>query len=143
MWMQDFFSNFAPELLIMTIMRKLIFLFLMMCCSFEMHAIELDGKYKSKSGELMFIFKSDSLYVNIAQSQRNVSSFKLVKTKENDDSKTFNAYESFLQNGQITYREVLIRVTRKNDKEYLLEYFGKDKDREYNTSERYNLMLVE
>ena len=143
MWMQDFFSNFAPELLIMTIMRKLIFLFLMMCCSFEMHAIELDGKYKSKSGELMCIFKSDSLYVNIAQSQRNVSSFKLVKTKENDDSKTFNAYESFLQNGQITYREVLIRVTRKNDKEYLLEYFGKDKDREYNTSERYNLMLVE
>ena len=143
MWMQDFFSNIAPELLIMTIMRKLIFLFLMMCCSFEMHAIELDGKYKSKSGELMFIFKSDSLYVNIAQSQRNVSSFKLVKTKENDDSKTFNAYESFLQNGQITYREVLIRVTRKNDKEYLLEYFGKDKDREYNTSERYNLMLVE
>ena len=143
MWMQDFFSNFAPELLIMTIMRKLIFLFLMMCCSFEMHAIELDGKYQSKSGELMFIFKSDSLYVNIAQSQRNVSSFKLVKTKENDDSKTFNAYESFLQNGKITYREVLIRVTRKNDKEFLLEYFGKDKDREYNTSERYNLMLVE
>ena len=115
----------------------------MMCFSFESHATDLDGKYLSQSGELLFVFKGDSLYVDIAQSQRNVSAFKLVKTKESKDSTTFNAYESYLDKGQITYREVLIRVTRVKKKEYLLEYFGKDKDREYNSNERYNIRLVE
>ena len=124
-------------------MRKLYFIFLMLCCSFESYAIELNGKYLSQSGELLFRFVNDSLYIDIAQSQRNVSAFKLVKTKEDKKTTTFNAFESYLDNGRVTYREVLIRVSRLKSKEYLLEYFGKDKDREYNTSERYHIKPIE
>ena len=124
-------------------MKKCLFLFLIMCCAFESHAIEPKGKYISQSGELLFRFVADSLYIDIAQSQRNLSAFKLVKNKESKNSTAYNAYESYLNNGQITYREVLIRVTRQKDKEYLLEYFGKDKDRDYNSNERYNIKLVE
>ena len=124
-------------------MRKYLFLFLMMCCSYELHAVELNGKYLSQSGELLFRFTSDSLYIDIAQSQRNISSFKLVKNNENKKTTTFNAYESYLQNGRVTYREVLIRVTKTKGKEYILEYFGKDKDRDYNSNERYNIKLID
>lgn len=124
-------------------MRKFLFLFLMLCCSFEANAIELNGKYQSQSGELLFIFTNDSLYIDIAQSHRNVSAFKLVKNKEDKKSISYNAYESYLDKGQVTYREVLIRVTEQKKKQYLLEYFGKDKDRDYNSNERYNIRLVE
>ena len=123
-------------------MKKLIFLFLMLCCSYESYAIELNGKYLSQSGELLFIFTADSLYIDIAQSQRNISAFKLVKNTENKKTTTFNAYESYLENGRVTYREVLIRVTWLKRKEYLLEYFGKDKDRDYNSNERYTIRLI-
>lgn len=114
----------------------------MLCCSFESHAIELNGKYLSQSGELLFRFTSDSLYIDIAQSQRNVSAFKLIKQKDSKKSVTFNAYESYLEKGLVTYREVLIRVTWLKNKKYLLEYFGKDKDRDYNSNERYNIELI-
>ena len=125
-------------------MKKYIFLFLMMCCAFESHAIEPKGKYISQSGELLFRFVADSLYIDIAQSQRNLSAFKLVKSKQSTEETTaYNAFESYLKNGQVTYREVLIRVTQQKDKEYLLEYFGKDKDRDYNSNERYNIKFVE
>lgn len=124
-------------------MRKLLFLFLMLCCSYETYAIELNGKYISQSGELLFRFTSDSLYIDIAQSQRNISSFKLVKNSENKKTTTFNAYESYLENGRVTYREVLIRVTKEKSKTYTLEYFGKDKDRDYNSNERYTIRPIE
>ena len=124
-------------------MKKYLFLFLMMCCSFESHAADLDGKYMSQSGELLFIFKSDSLYIDIAQSMRNVSAFKLVKNKETEQSTTYNAYESYMDKGRPTYREVLIKVSFVKEKEYLLEYFGKDKDRDYNSNEIYSIRLVE
>ena len=116
----------------------------MMCCAFESHAIEPKGKYISQSGELLFRFVADSLYIDIAQSQRNLSAFKLVKSKQSTEETTaYNAFESYLKNGQVTYREVLIRVTQQKDKDYLLEYFGKDKDRDYNSNERYNIKFVE
>ena len=105
--------------------------------------MELDGKYISQSGELLFRFVGDSLYIDIAQSQRNVSAFKLIKTKEAKKSTTFNAYESYLENGRVTYREVLIRVIRLKNKKFMLEYFGKDKDRDYNTNERYTIKLID
>jgi len=124
-------------------MKKFIFLFMMLCCSFGAYAVELNGKYQSQSGELMFRFTSDSLYIDIAQSQRNVSSFKLVKKKDTPESTTFNAFESYMDKGQATYREVLIKVTELEAKEYLLEYFGKDKDRDYSSSERYHIKPVE
>ena len=125
-------------------MKKYLFLFLMMCCAFESHAIEPKGKYISQSGELLFRFVADSLYIDIAQSQRNLSAFKLVKSKQsNEETTAYNAFESYLKNGQVTYREVLIRVTQQKDKEYVLEYFGKDKDRDYNSNERYNIKFVE
>lgn len=115
----------------------------MVCCSYEASAIDLNGKYLSQSGELLFIFTGDSLYVDIAQSQRNVSSFKLVKNKEGKKFTTFNAYETFMQNGKETYREVLIRVTKLRGKKFLLEYFGKDKDRDYNSNERYTIKPID
>jgi len=124
-------------------MKKLVFLFIMLCCSFESYAIEMNGKYISQSGELVFRFQSDSLYIDIAQSQRNISSFKLVKNKETKKTITYNAYEGYIENGKATYREVLIRVTKLKKKEFLLEYFGKDKDREYNSNERYNITLID
>ena len=124
-------------------MKKVLLLFLLLSCSFETYANDLEGKYLSQSGELMFEFTGDSLYIAIAQSQRTVSSFKLVKSKEDNNSTTYNAYESYEQNGRLTYREVLIRVTKKKKKEYLLEYYGKDKDREYNSNERYTIKLME
>jgi len=124
-------------------MKKLLLLFIMLCCSYELYAIELNGKYVSQSGELLFIFTSDSLYIDIAQSQRNVSAFKLVKKSEDKKSITFDAFESYIENGRVTYREVLIRVVRSKNKKYILEYFGKDKDRDYNSNERYTIRLVE
>ena len=124
-------------------MKKFVFLFLLLAGFVEAEAIELDGKYVSQSGELMFRFKGDSLYVDIAQSHRNVSSFKLIKNTENKKATTFNAYEGYLENGRVTYREVLIRVTKLKNKKYLLEYFGKDKDRDYNTNERYTIKPVD
>lgn len=117
---------------------------LMMCCSIESQAIEPKGKFISQSGELLFRFVADSLYIDIAQSQRNLSAFKLVKnTQSSEETTAYNAFESYLKNGQVTYREVLIRVTHQKDKEFLLEYFGKDKDRDYNSNERYNIKLIE
>ena len=124
-------------------MKKLLLLFLMLCCSYELYAIEVNGKYISQSGELLFIFTSDSLYIDIAQSQRNVSAFKLVKKSEDKKSITYDAFESYMENGRATYREVLIRVTRSKNKKFILEYFGKDKDRDYNSNERYTIRLVE
>ena len=124
-------------------MKKIIILLLTLCCSFELHAVELNGKYLSQSGELLFRFTGDSLYVDIAQSKRNVSAFKLVKNKESKKSTTYNAYERYMENGRDTYREVLIRVTRVKSKKYLLEYFGRDKDREYNSNERYNIKPID
>lgn len=125
------------------VMKKFVFLFLMLCGVFEAHAVELNGKYVSMSGELMFRFTNDSLYVDIAQSHRNVSAFKLIKKTDTKKAITFNAYESYKENGRDTYREVLIRVTKVNSKKYLLEYFGKDKDRDYNSSERYHIKPAE
>ena len=114
----------------------------MLCFTYESQAVELEGKYLSQSGELLFRFTGDSLYVDIAQSKRNVSAFKLVKNRENKKSTTFNAYEQYMSNGRQTYREVLIKVTRQKSKKFLLEYFGKDKDREYNSNERYTLKFI-
>ena len=125
------------------IMRKIAFLFLMLCCSLGSYAIELNGKYISQSGELLFRFTSDSLYIDIAQSQRNVSSFKLVKNKEDKKSISYNAYESYVKDNSVTYREVLIKVTWKKKNEYVLEYFGKDKDRDYNSNERYTIKQID
>lgn len=124
-------------------MRKILFLFMMMCGAYGAHAVELDGKYLSQSGELLFRFAGDSLFIDIAQSHRQVSAFKLVKSKESKKSTTFNAYEHYVDKGQQTYREVLIKVTRVHGKKYLLEYFGKDKDREYNSNERYTIKRVD
>ena len=124
-------------------MRKFVFSFLLLCGCLGANAIELDGKYLSQSGELMFRFKGDSLYVDIAQSHRNVSAFKLIKNAENKKATTFNAYEGYLENGKVTYREVLIRVTKLKNKKFMLEYFGKDKDRDYNTNERYTIKPID
>ena len=109
-------------------MKKCLFLLCMLSCSFAAQAVELNGKYLSQSGELLFRFTPDSLYIDIAQSQRNVSSY--------------NAYETYLKDGRETYREVLIRVTAEKHNEYILEYYGKDKDRDYNSNERYHIKPV-
>ena len=123
-------------------MKKLFFLFLLMCFSSESFAFDLDGKYLSQSGELVFNFTNDSLYINVAKNDNKVSAFKLIKNKDSKKITTFNAYETYLQDGREAYREVLIRVTRQKSNKYLLEYFGKDKDRDYNTNERYTIRKI-
>lgn len=123
-------------------MRKYLFLLVMLCCSYDASAFDLEGKYLSQSGELLFRFTGDSLYVDLAQSHRNVSAFKLIKNKDTKKVTTFNAYETYWKSGSETYREVLIRVTKLKTKKLLLEYFGKDKDREYNSNERYTIRLI-
>jgi hypothetical protein len=124
-------------------MKKFLFLLLVSCGVFEAHAIDLNGQYLSQSGELLFRFTSDSLYIEIAQSHRNVSAFKLIKKSDSKKDIIFDAYESYLENGHETYRQVLIRVTQEKSRKYLLEYFGKDKDREYNSSERYHIKPID
>ena len=123
-------------------MKKLLFLFLLMCFSSESFAFDLDGKYLSQSGELVFNFTNDSLYINVAKNDNKVSAFKLIKNKDSKKVTTFNAYETYLKDGREAYREVLIRVTRQKSNKYLLEYFGKDKDREYNSNERYTIRKI-
>ena len=123
-------------------MKKYLFLFLLMCFSSESFAFDLDGKYLSQSGELVFNFTNDSLYINVAKSHHKVSAFKLIKNKDSKKVNTYNAYETYLQDGLESYREVLIRVTRQKSNKYLLEYFGKDKDREYNSNERYTIRKI-
>lgn len=123
-------------------MKKYLFLFLLMCFSSESFAFDLDGKYLSQSGELVFNFTNDSLYINVAKNDNKVSAFKLIKNKDSKKVTTFNAYETYLKDGREAYREVLIRVTRQKSNKYLLEYFGKDKDRDYNTNERYTIRKI-
>ena len=123
-------------------MKKLLFLFLFICFSSESFAFDLDGKYLSQSGELVFNFTNDSLYINVAKNDNKVSAFKLIKNKDSKKVTTFNAYETYLKDGREAYREVLIRVTRQKSNKYLLEYFGKDKDREYNSNERYTIRKI-
>ena len=123
-------------------MKKYLFLFLLMCFSSESFAFDLDGKYLSQSGELVFNFTNDSLYINVAKNNNKVSAFKLIKNKDSKKVTTFNAYETYQQEGCEAYREVLIRVTRLKSNKYLLEYFGKDKDREYNSNERYTIRKI-
>ena len=124
-------------------MRRYIFLIAVLFCSMPLLAISLKGKFISQSGQLMFRFVSDSLYVSTVHNQRVVSAFKLVKNKQDEKSTTFNAYEGYTENGHVTYREVLIRVTELKENDYQLEYFGKDKDRDYNSNERYNIKPLE
>ena len=123
-------------------MKKYLFLFLLMCFSSESFAFDLDGKYLSQSGELVFNFTNDSLYINVAKNDNKVSAFKLIKNKDSKKLTTYNAYETYLKDGREAYREVLIRVTRQKSNKYLLEYFGKDKDREYNSNERYTIRKI-
>jgi len=123
-------------------MKKYLFLFLLTCFSSESFAFDLDGKYLSQSGELVFNFTNDSLYINVAKNDNKVSAFKLIKNKDSKKVTTYNAYETYLKDGREAYREVLIRVTRQKSNKYLLEYFGKDKDREYNSNERYTIRKI-
>lgn len=123
-------------------MKKYLFLFLLTCFSSESFAFDLDGKYLSQSGELVFNFTNDSLYINVAKNDNKVSAFKLIKNKDSKKVTTFNAYETYLKDGREAYREVLIRVTKQKSNKYLLEYFGKDKDREYNSNERYTIRKI-
>ncbi len=124
-------------------MKKYLFLLLLVCCSYEAKALDLEGNYLSQSGELLFKFKADSLYIELAQSHRSVSAFKLIKKKDSKKIVTYNAFENYMDNGKMTAREVMIRLTKKGSKKFLLEYFGKDKDREYNTNERYTIKKVD
>lgn len=72
--------------------RFLLITIVALCWCVGSHAIEPKGKYISQSGELLFRFVADSLYIDIAQSQRNLSAFKLVKSKQSTEETTaYNA----------------------------------------------------
>jgi hypothetical protein len=102
------------------------------------HAINLKGRYISQSGELMFTFVKDSLYVDMWPSGCGISCFKLIKKKSTKAQVTFNAFETYLEDEEPVYREVFIKVLFE-DKKLYIEYFGKDKDRKYNTNEKYHI----
>ena len=102
------------------------------------HAISLNGKYISQSGELMFTFVNDSLYVDMWPSGCGISCFKLIKKKSTKSKVSFNAFETYVEDEEPIYREVFIRVLSKGRKLYI-EYYGKDKDRKYNTNEKYHI----
>ena len=99
-------------------MRKFLFFVLLLGGFIEAQALDLNGKFLSQSGELLFRFTTDSLYVDIAQSHRNVSSFKLIKKNESKKATTFNAYESYLENGHemiSTYYDVAPSIVKHID----------------------------
>ena len=126
-------------------MKKLILTltFILSCIAAQAQSFIQNGNYLSQSGELIFRFAKDSLYIDIAQSHRNISKFKLVKTKETTHTVSFNAFESYPKGNFVTYREVLIRISKLKEEEYLLEYFGQDKDCDYTSNERYHIFLFE
>ena len=103
------------------------------------NALTLNGKYISQSGELMFTFVNDSLYVDVFPSGCGISCFKLIKKKSLRRQVTYNAYETYLEDDKVTCREVFIKVYSKHRNLYI-EYYGKDKDRIYNTNEKYHII---
>ena len=106
------------------------------------HAINLGGKYISDSGELMFTFTKDSLYVDMARSGCGISAFKLSKKMENRKVIAFDAFETYLEDDSLTYREVFIKLRKLKNKKYIIWYYGRDKDRNYNTNEHYRIRKV-
>lgn len=120
-------------------MRKLLFTMLLMMIAMASQAINLNGKYISQSGELMFTFTKDSLYVDMARSGCGISAFKLKITFNNEKLSTYNAYETYLEDDETTYRQVLIKVWKLKRNRFKIEYYGKDKDRSYNSNEFYTI----
>jgi hypothetical protein len=103
------------------------------------HATNLDGRYISKSGELMFTFVGDSLYVDMWPSGCGISCYKLRTLSSHRRIVTFSAYETYFDGETETYRQVLIRVEKLGKNRYLIEYSGKDKDRDWSTHELYHI----
>lgn len=103
------------------------------------NAINLDGRYISKSGELMFTFVGDSLYVDMWPSGCGISCYKLRTLSSHRRIVTFSAYETYFDGEIETYRQVLIRVEKLGKNRYLIDYSGKDKDRNWSTHELYHI----
>ena len=103
------------------------------------HAINLDGRYISQSGELMFTFVKDSLYVDTWPSGCGISCYKLRTLSSHKRIVTFSAYETYFDGETETYRQVLIRVEKLGKNRYLIDYSGKDKDRDWSTHELYHI----
>lgn len=103
------------------------------------YGINLDGRYISKSGELMFTFVGDSLYVDMWPSGCGISCYKLRTLSSHKRIVTFSAFESYFDGGVETYRQVLIRVEKLDKNRYLIDYSGKDKDKPYYTHETYHI----
>ena len=103
------------------------------------YAINLDGRYISKRGELMFTFVGDSLYVDMWPSGCGISCYKLRTLSNHRRIVTFSAYETYFDGETETYRQVLIRVERLGKNRYLIDYSGKDKDRDWSTHELYHI----
>jgi len=123
----------------MKLIKSLLIVFLMTFSTNVANALTLNGKYISQSGELMFTFVNDSLYVDVFPSGCGISCFKLIKKKSLRRQVTYNAYETYLEDDKVTCREVFIKVYSKHRNLYI-EYYGKDKDRIYNTNEKYHII---
>jgi hypothetical protein len=102
-------------------------------------ATNLDGRYISKSGELMFTFVGDSLYVDTWPSGCGISCYKLRTLSNHGRIVTFSAYDTYFDGETETYRQVLIRVEKLGKDRYLIEYSCKDKDRDWSTHELYHI----
>ena len=123
-------------------MKQIKALLVMMLMAFGLntsHATNLDGRYISKSGELMFTFVGDSLYVDMWPSGCGISCYKLRTLSNHRRIVTFSAYETYFDGETETYRQVLIRVEKLGKNRYLIDYSGKDKDRDWYTHESYHI----
>lgn len=131
-----------PIFIIFRFMRLIRVLFVLMFMTFGVTAsygLNLDGRYISKSGELMFTFVGDSLYVDMCPSGCGISCYKLRTLSSHRRIVTFSAFESYFDGGIETYRQVLIRVEKLGKNRYLIDYSGKDKDKSYYTHETYHI----
>lgn len=123
----------------MKLLKVLLVMFFMVFGLNASHAINLNGKYISQSGELMFTFVNDSLYVDMWPSGCGISCYKLRTLSNHRRIVTFSAYETYFDGETETYRQVLIRVENLDKNRYLIEYSGKDKDRDWSTHELYHI----
>lgn len=126
-------------------MRKIIILFISLFCLNANAINPLSGKFINNKGELSFTFIGDSLYIDCANSGCGISAFKLKPNKTIKKRKNvlyYDAFETYLEDDEDIYRQVLIKLVRKNKYKYKIEYYGKDKDRIYNTHESYYIHKV-
>lgn len=124
-------------------MKKLL-LIICLFVSLPVFSQDLDGKWIADGDELMFTFSNDSLYVDMAKSGCGISAYKLIKKRITiTNNLEYDAHEVYVQGeDESQYREALIVLKKINDNRYQINYFGRDKDKTYNSHEQYHINRI-